>query len=481
MQPLKQFWKNSFIYGIGSILVRAISFFLLPLYTNEFSQSETGYIFLVFTFIAFAQIVYSYGQDSSFLQFYKQNSIDKNSIGRTALILLIITSIIFSTIIIFFADSIANNILNLNKSIWVVYCSGILFFDAISSRIMTLIRIKEFAVTYLFISILNVITSLFTSYILVINYNFGIDGILIGVLAGTILRWLLLIPKQIETLRSGEFSFNFVKKLLKFGLPFFPAALFYLILEMSDRYILFWILGPEAVGVYSIGYKLGSLALFIISAFNLGWQPFYIKIGNNKNASDTFGKIGTIFLRSLISIWGLIVFWIPRFMQIRIGDNHLIGEEFWASEQIVSLIFLSYLFYAGYIVLMPSIYLLEKQNWAPIFRGSGAIINISLNLLFIKYWGLLGAALATLVAYFGMFIIIYYKSNQWFKIACNWRSIGLHLIITATFILFFEMTEKSLFISIGFTFIYLGLLLFFQGKTKLLNDFNYLKSSFSDA
>ena len=380
MQPIKQFWKNSAIYGIGSILMRAISFFLLPLYTNEFSQSETGYIFLVFTFIAFAQIIYSYGQDSAFLQFYKQDSIDKNSIGRTSLILLITTSIIFSTIIISFADSIANNILNLNKGIWVVYCSGILFFDSVSSRVMTLIRIKEFAVTYL-----NVITSLFTSYILVINYNFGIDGILIGVLAGTILRWLLLIPKQIETLRSGEFSFNFVKKLLKFGLPFFPAAFFYLILEMSDRYILFWILGPEAVGVYSIGYKLGSLALFIISAFNLGWQPFYIKIGNNKNSSDTFGKIGTIFLRSLISIWGLIVFWTPRFMQIRIGDNHLIGEEFWASEQIVSLIFLSYLFYAGYIVLMPSIYLLEKQNWAPIFRGSGAIINISLNLLFIKY------------------------------------------------------------------------------------------------
>ena len=151
MQPIKQFWKNSVIYGIGSIFVKAISFFLLPLYTNEFSQSETGYIFLVFTFIAFAQIVYSYGQDSSFLQFYKENSFDKNSIGRTSLIVLITTSIIFSTIIIIFADSIANNILNLNKGIWVVYCSGILFFDAVSSRVMTLIRIKEFVVTYLLI------------------------------------------------------------------------------------------------------------------------------------------------------------------------------------------------------------------------------------------------------------------------------------------------------------------------------------------
>ena len=481
MQPIKQFWKNSAIYGIGSILVRAISFFLLPLYTNAFTPSETGYIFLVFTFIAFAQIVYSYGQDSAFLQFYKQDSLDKDSIGRTSLLLLITTSIIFSSVVIIFADSITNNILTLEEDIWVIYCSGILFFDAVSSRIMTLIRIQEHALTYLIISILNVIASLLTSYILVINYNFGIDGILIGVLVGTILRWVMLIPHQIETLSKGTFSFIFAKKLLKFGLPFFPAAFFYLILEMSDRYLLFWILGPEAVGVYSIGYKLGSLALFIISAFNLGWQPFYIKIGKHKNAGATFGKIGTIFLRSLISLWGLIIFWAPSFMRIKIGANHLIGEEFWASEQIVSIIFLSYLFYAGYIILMPSIYLIEKQNWSPIFRGTGAIINICLNLLFIKYWGLLGAALATLAAYIAMFTFIFYKSNQWLKILCNWRYIGVHFITTAAFISLFGMTEKTILITIGFTFSYLGLLLLIQGKTKLLSDFKYLKSSFCDA
>tara|TARA_B110000263_G_C15006695_1_gene373090 strand:- start:90 stop:596 length:507 start_codon:yes stop_codon:yes gene_type:complete len=168
-------------------------------------------------------------------------------------------------------------------------------------------------------------------------------------------------------------------------------------------------------------------------------------------------------------------------MKIKVGENYLIGKEFWASEQIVSIIFLSYLFYAGYIVLMPSIYLLEKQNWSPFFRGTGAIINICLNLLFIKYWGLFGAALATLAAYIAMFTFIYYKSNQWLKILCDWQSIGVHLITTAVFISLFGMTEKTFFISIGFTFTYLGLLLFFQGKTKLYSDFKYLKSSYSDA
>ena len=181
MYQINKFWKNSAIYGVGSILVRAISFFLLPLYTNVFSQTDTGYIFLVFTFIAFAQIIYSYGQDSSFLQYYNPNSIDKDSYGCTSFFLLIFSSFFLSTILFLFSDKIAIIVFNLEKDIWIMYASGILFFDSISTRIMTLIRINERAFFYLLISIINVLISIITSYALVIIYNWGIDGILMGV------------------------------------------------------------------------------------------------------------------------------------------------------------------------------------------------------------------------------------------------------------------------------------------------------------
>ena len=480
MSYILQFWKHSAIYGIGSVMVRVISFFLLPLYTNSFSQSETGFIFLVFTFIAFSQIMYYHGQDSAFLQYYKQDATDKDSVGRTSMIMLIITSTIFSGMIVLFADKISGYIFGLQQEIWVVYCAGILFFDATSSRMMTLIRIRERALIFFIISILTTISTLLTSYILVISYRLGIDGILIGILIGSIIGWLMLLPFSIGMVSRGTFYFHLVGKLLKFGFPFFPAAFFYLILEMSDRYLLFWILGPEAVGVYSVGYKLGSLILFIIIAFNLGWQPFYIKIGNQENAGVIFGKIGTIFLHLLIFLWGLIIFWTPVLMKIKLGENYLIGKEFWASEQIVPIILFSYLFYAGYVVLMPSIYLLEKQNWSPIFGGTGAILNIFLNCFFIKYWGIFGAAFATLIAYMAMFFLIYYKSNQWLKILCDWKTIAKNLIITSLFISIYIMTKKTFFISLGFTFIHIILFLLLFGKTKILRQFKYLKSSFSD-
>ena len=70
------------------------------------------------------------------------------------------------------------------------------------------------------------------------------------------------------------------------------------------------------------------------------------------------------------------------------SNNYLIGEQFWGSEGIISIVFCSYIFYAGYIVLMPSIYLLNKQNWSPIFRGTGATINVLLNMLLIQYFNI---------------------------------------------------------------------------------------------
>ena len=79
-----------------------------------------------------------------------------------------------------------------------------------------------------------------------------------------------------------------------------------------------------------------------------------------------------------------------------------------------------------------------------------------------------------------MFFFIYYKSNQWLKIQCNWKIISKHLIITSIFIAIYIMTTKTLFISIGFTVIYISIFLFIQDKTKIFMDLKYLKSSFND-
>ena len=67
------FWNNTMIYGLGFLLLRGISFFLLPIYTNLLSAHEAGIIFLIYTLLAFLNPVYAYGMNASLFKFYNND------------------------------------------------------------------------------------------------------------------------------------------------------------------------------------------------------------------------------------------------------------------------------------------------------------------------------------------------------------------------------------------------------------------------
>ena len=64
------FWSITLIYSIGFLSLRAVSFLLLPLYTNLLTTREAGYVFILYTIIAFFNTIYTHGMDSSLLKFY---------------------------------------------------------------------------------------------------------------------------------------------------------------------------------------------------------------------------------------------------------------------------------------------------------------------------------------------------------------------------------------------------------------------------
>ena len=81
------FWSQTLIYSVGFIGLRAISFLLLPLYTNLLSARDVGWIFIIYTVLAFLNTIYSHGMDSALLKFFNSS---------TRLSIIMTTSIIYS-------------------------------------------------------------------------------------------------------------------------------------------------------------------------------------------------------------------------------------------------------------------------------------------------------------------------------------------------------------------------------------------------
>ena len=463
MSIVNSFWKQSMIYGIGTILVRAVSFVLLPLYTSFFSPAEVGYVYLLFTFIAFAQVFYNHGMDSAFLKFISQDNEDKDSVLNTSILTVLLTSLLLSIILYLGADSISELYLGIHEPTWIILCSIILFIDVLSSRIMAYLRVIERPIYFSTISIMSVVVTITSNIYLITNLNMGILGVLYGTLAGSLIRFIMVIPLLFKGLNYKLFTFGLYKRMFTFGLPFFPAALFFMIMEMADRYLLFHLADVETVGIYSIGYKIGSMLMFLITGFNLAWQPLFHKEQQNENRIEIFSKIATQFLIFMILVGGIISVWLPLIVQIPIGNgNTLIGEDFWGSMQIIPIIMLSYIFYAAYILQMPSLYDGNNQKWSPILRGFGAVINIGLNLLLIPKFGGMGAAIATLVAYSIMFLALFILNRRWLPISFNYGRILLLLSICIFGYYYFQVephgqwqrfTLSIIILSVGFPLI----------------------------
>ena len=93
------FWKYTFVYACGFLLLRGISFFLLPIYTNLLSTEDAGIVFLVYTVLAFLNPLYAYGMNASLFKYYHNNESEKNAVISTSFISLSFFSSIIEEIL----------------------------------------------------------------------------------------------------------------------------------------------------------------------------------------------------------------------------------------------------------------------------------------------------------------------------------------------------------------------------------------------
>ena len=433
------FWSSTIVYSLGFLFLRAISFLLLPLYTNILNPVDLGQVFIFITFLGFMNAIYAFGMDSALLKYYDS---EKNILS-TSLISIGIFAIPVSLIIYlnshFISLFLFNNSLNaeswmFNNNIWILFAIAILFLDVVSSRLITLVRILNLPWYYLTVATINIVSSIsLTLYFLHFRMpTMKFDGVILAMLCVAVIQCLALLPVGIKKIKRYQFNYSMFRKMFSFAWPFFPATLFFIIIEMSDRIMIERFLSLQEVGLYGAGYKIGALMLMIVRGFNISWQPYYLKYGENIDSKGVlnFAYIGNVMLLVLILIAGVISSIYPILLSIKIYSFSIMGERFLSGAQVIPYILVSYVFYGFFIFQMPSIYIKNKQNWAPLFWGLGAIINVIGNLILLPKLGYIGAAISTLLAYCTMSITLLYKNYSWFWIPYNFKILFVSVFIS---------------------------------------------------
>jgi len=448
----KSFWNDTLVYTVGFLFIRAVSFLLLPLHTNFLDPQILGFVFLLLTLLAFLNAVFNHGMDSALLKFFHQENFKE--VVSTSFLYSAFSGLFFSCVLIVFKDLFfINFISNFSALAFILLISTILFFDMLSSKALNVLRMTNNKYYFLFVCFINVISSLGFNVVLIKNLSMGFDGAFLSIVGTALAQFLCLLPVVISYVRLKDFNFSVLLKMLKFALPIFPSAVFLISIELSDRWMLRWLDSMASVGLYGTGYKIATLILIVVNSFNISWQPYYLKNSNIKNYKN-FGTIGTSFLLILLFLCSLLSICSPYFAQFSFMGRYIIDSKFWGGVVVVPVVAFSYLFYGLFILQTPSIYLKNKQNWLPVFWGSGLVVNVLSNLYLIPKFSFMGAAIATLLSYFGMSIFIIYKNKLWLPVQYSYKPI-LELVVFSLVVVFvFSNVLLSPAISLILVFLY---------------------------
>jgi len=421
---IRSLGKQSLIYGVGHMLARIVTFLLLPLYTHSFSQEEYGAVSLAYAFMGFALILYRYGMDTALMKFSVQTEgKDRTSYITVILIAQCVTSVFFSGILYLFREPLAPIVLGTPQPTWMTYLAIILFLDAMWNLPQLLLRAEEKPLPFIGLSLLNVLSTMGLNILFVLNWGYGIEGVFMANIIASGLVFVLTLPIVVSRISLNSLAMPVFKNILRFALPFLPAGIFTMVMELSDRYLVEWFLGTADVGLYSAGKKLGMLALTVIMGFNMGWTPYFLKRGQEADAKKDFAQVATLFLGVMGYACFLVSIWIQEIMQFSIGGKTVIGPEFWGCEPIVGSILLGYFFFGVYVIQLPGVYMKNMTHWVPVFRIIGATTLVFVGILLIPKIGIMGAAYAVVMAFIAMSLTIFSKIYPHYKVLYNWVGI----------------------------------------------------------
>lgn len=216
---------------------------------------------------------------------------------------------------------------------------------------------------------------------------------------------------------SFDIDFELWKSLIKRALPFALMAVFILIYFQIDRVMLSYMVSDAAVGLYVAACNLAFAFMFISVSISIAIFPAISRLYGEDN--DTALAIYRASFKYLLAI-GLpiaigTILLAPVIIKVVYGQGYL-GSV--SALQVVACV-LPFMYITQQAGVLAAVRREKILAW---LTGLAAVVNIAMNLALIPIWGIIGAALATLIT------TIFVFAGQYYFISKFLGSIDFHKI-----------------------------------------------------
>lgn len=416
--------KDTLIYGVFILIGRFLTFLLTPFYTNYLTVEEVGDIGNIFSLIAFANVLYSFGMDAAYLRYYSNLDIDQNRSAFTNAYLGIVLISLISTICLFtFKSQIAPLLSNLSSAETLANFAFLIpFTDTLMVIPYAYLRMKRRALAFSLVRFVLIVIAVGLNIYFIVIIKTGIIGVFWAQLIANLIGIVIFLPMVSKHL-TFRINFDLLKKMLKFGIPTIPATFSGIILQVVDRPILKYLTNSYEVGMYMVNYRLAIPMMLFIAMYDYAWRPFYLSHYESKDAKELFSRIFTYFIIASAFVFLISSLYIDFLVRLPFFGGRFIEPKYWSGMDIIPIVMLGYFFNGIYINFTTGINIQKVTKYLPISVVIAAIVNIIANFLLIPFFGFRGSAWATLIAYFVSASVVYFFSQRVYPIRYDWKKI----------------------------------------------------------
>ena len=433
MAGVKSLAKDTAIYGVSSIVGRFLNWCLVPLYTRLFPEDMYGVVTYVYSIVALALIILTYGMETGFFRFANHERYSNpDEVYSTSLTSLGFTSTLFFALVLLFLEPVSRAMECGGHESYVWMMALAVAIDAYSCIPFAYLRYKKRPVRFAMLKLvnigLNIVLNIF--FLLICPWlmrvapgwvewfyvaDLGIGYIFLSNLIASAVTLLMLLPDIVRI--PLKFNGRLLREMLAYSFPLLVLGIAGIMNQTLDK-ILYPVLATSdamaGLGIYGANYKIAIVMVMFIQAFRFAYEPFIFSQSRERgdNKLQAYRDAMKYFV-----IFALFIFLgVMYYLDIL---RYFVRPDYWAGLKVVPVIMAAEFFFGVFFNLSLWYKLTDKTVWGTWFSLLGLAVTVGLNVLLVPRYGYMGCAWAAFCCYGVMMLASYFVGNAKYPIGYN--------------------------------------------------------------
>lgn len=424
--------KNSALYLVATIAIKACSFLLLPFYSHLISPSEYGYVFVVVAFVSFMSFFFSLSLGGAVQRFYFDCK-NEDEVKRlyTLIVLLVLCLTIIGSVFFFGLGEFFSSLINIplcyyNFAVLISAVSA--FYPLILSLLYVMQAAKKISITSIVLGVLGICIQ----FVMVILLEDKALAMIEAMLINASLTFTIFIVYSLPFFAKPSCSWNKIVLYFKYSLSQLPSDVSVWLIQCSDRIIINSMKGSSFAGLYGMGSNLGNIPQVLFHSVNKAYVPYVF--GKYKEMELGVENSEKEVTETTFRVFALITAFIAVVAVFSNNVVSLLAPQYANSSFVMLFVLIAVWIDCCRIIFMnPIAYKIHYIKIKSAIWMVCSIMAIFLNFQLIPVYGMYGACISLISSYGLSCVFIIYFSHKAMPLKYNKKKIFKIIIYSIIF------------------------------------------------